>query len=206
MSEAWDRLSDEGLLERMRNGDESAFLQLYQRHRDPTFRFAYRMLGSPEQAEDVTHDCFLSLIRNPHHFDPRRGSLRNYLYGAARNLAHKCLRRSGNEVGDQEYSSAAPVNGNEQPLGHLLAQELSGKVRQALTRIPPLQREVVVLSEYEEQNLEDIASIVGVPIGTVKSRLFRGRECLRKELAPYLNGAGGRQIAKSGQKEKSDHE
>ena len=198
--------SDEDLFERMRKGDESAFLQLYQRHRDPTFRFAYRMLGSAEQAEDVTHDCFLSLIRNPHHFDPRRGSLRNYLYGAARNLSHKRLRRPGNGLADQEYSSAAPGNGKEEPLGHLLAEELSSKVRQALTRIPPLQREIVVLSEYEEQSLEDIASILGVPIGTVKSRLFRGRECLRRELAPYLNGAGGGQIAKSGQKEKSDHE
>jgi len=61
----------------------------------------------------------------------------------------------------------------------------------------PLQREVVVLFEYEEQSLVEIAAIVGADVGTVKSRLHRGRECLRRELAPYLNGGAGKRREKS---------
>jgi RNA polymerase sigma-70 factor (ECF subfamily) len=200
MPDAWDRDSDASLMERTRSGDEAALLQLYQRHRDPTFHFAYRMLGSAEQAEDVTHDCFLSLIRSPGRFDPRRGSLRAYLYAAARNLVLKRFRRSLNEVAGENLGEKAHAAVPEEPLRHLLAEELSGEVRKALAQMSPLQREVIVLFEYEEQSLAEIASIVGTDVGTVKSRLHRGRECLRRELAPYLNGAGGKR------REKSDHE
>ncbi len=194
---ALDPNSDDSLMERPRRGDEEAFLLLYQRHRDPTFRFAYRMLGSAEQAEDITQDCFLSLMRNPGRFNPRLGSLRTYLYAAARNLAFKRFRRSEIEItgGESEGMLAARVS--EEPLREILAAELSCAVRKALDQISPLQREVVVLFEYEEQSLAEIASIVGADVGTVKSRLYRGRECLRRELAPYLNGNQGRQREKS---------
>ena len=194
---ALDPNSDDSLMERTRKGDEEAFLLLYLRHRDPTFRFAYRMLGSAEQAEDITQDCFLSLMRHPGRFNPSRGSLRTYLYAAARNLAFKRFRKSEVEItgGEPERMVAASVP--EAPLREMLAAELSGAVRKALDQISPLQREVVVLFEYEEQSLAEIASIVGVDVGTVKSRLYRGRECLRRELAPYLNGNQGRQREKS---------
>jgi RNA polymerase sigma-70 factor (ECF subfamily) len=194
---ALDPNSDESLMQRTHKGDEEAFTRLYHRHRDPTFRFAYRMLGSAEQAEDITQDCFLSLMRNPGRFNPRRGSLRTYLYAAARNLALKRFRRSEVEItgGISEGIIASSVP--EEPLREILAMELSGAVRKALDQISPLQREVVVLFEYEEQSLAEIASIVGADVGTVKSRLYRGRECLRKELAPYLNGNQGRQREES---------
>jgi DNA-directed RNA polymerase sigma subunit (sigma70/sigma32) len=77
---ALDHASDEAVLKRTLRGDETAFQELYLRHLDTIFRFAYRMLGSPEHAEDIAHDCFLGLIRNPGRFDPRRGTLRTYLY------------------------------------------------------------------------------------------------------------------------------
>ena len=67
-------MTDERLLGKASRGDEAAFLELYKRHRDPVFRFAYRMLGSMELAEDVAHDCFLSLLKKPEGFDPRRGA------------------------------------------------------------------------------------------------------------------------------------
>jgi len=199
MGNALDNHSDGKLLARMRAGDEEAFLQLYQRHRVPMFRFAFRMLGTTDQAEDVTHDCFLSLIRDSNGFDPDRGSLRTYLYAAVRNLALKRFRHLENEVGGKMLEEKAACGLTEEPLRHLLAEELSGEVRQAISRMSPLQREVVLLFEYEEQSLIEIASIVGADVGTVKSRLFRGRESLRRELAPYLNGGGKR-------RENSGHE
>ena len=79
------------MLERASAGDQSAFLELYERHRQAIFRFAYRLLGSVEMAEDITHDCFLGVIRKPENFDPSRASLRTYMYAAARNLAMKQL-------------------------------------------------------------------------------------------------------------------
>jgi RNA polymerase sigma-70 factor (ECF subfamily) len=194
---ALDPNSDECLMEQAQKGEEEAFLRLYQRYRDPTFRFAYRILGSAEQAEDITQDCFLSLIKNPGSFKAHRGSLRTYLYAAARNLAFKRFRRSEVEVSGGESEGMIVGSGRDEPLREILAAELSGAVRKALDQISPLQREVVVLFEYEEQSLAEIAAIVGADVGTVKSRLYRGRECLRRELAPYLNGNQARQREKS---------
>ena len=70
-----ERISDELLFERAKGGDQAAFVELYERHRNAVFRFAYRILGSAEAAEDVTHDCFLSLIRRPEGFEPDRKSV-----------------------------------------------------------------------------------------------------------------------------------
>ena len=178
--------TDESLLERMSRGDETAFLLLYQRHRDTTFRFAYRMLGSVELAEDVTHDCFLSLIRRPERFDSSRASLRTYLYSAVRNLVLKRFRKTGNETSVEHLPEAFAPSDSGGPLRRLLDEELALEVQRAISALPPLQREALVLFEYEQQTLAEIAEIAGADVGTVKSRLHRARARLRKELAPYF--------------------
>jgi len=180
-------MSDELLLERAKGGDQAAFVELYERHRDAVFSFAYRLLGSVETAEDVTHDCFLSLIRRPDGFAPSRASLRTYLYGAARNLALKHFRNAGREGGLDELMVEPPVPAKEQPLNRVLNEELSQKVKEAVTSLPPLQREALVLFQYEGLTLSEIAEIVGSDVGTVKARLHRARERLRSVLRPYLN-------------------
>jgi len=180
-------MTDEKLLHKASRGDEAAFLILYERHRAPVFRFAYRLLGSTELAEDVTHDCFLSLIKRPASFDPQRAALRTYLYAAARNLAGKHFRQhASNTVPIDELLDELRVPENEEPLRQLLNEELSAEVRKAVMSLPPLQREAVVLFEYEELSLAEIALIVGADIGTVKSRLSRAREGLRRSLLPYF--------------------
>ncbi|HEY0080799.1 MAG TPA: RNA polymerase sigma factor [Pyrinomonadaceae bacterium] len=183
-------MTDEKLLQRASRGDESAFLSLYERHRAPVFRFAYRMLGSVELAEDVTQDCFLGLIKNPNGFDPARAALRTYLYAAARNLACKHFRHPASDAARslkvEDLSEDLRTEAREEPLGLLLDAELSFEVSKAVGRLPPLQREAIVLFEYEELSLQEIAAIVGADTGTVKSRLFRARAALRKSLAPYL--------------------
>ncbi|MBZ5496208.1 MAG: RNA polymerase sigma factor [Acidobacteriia bacterium] len=191
-----DEHSDKILLDRMSCGEENAFPELYHRHKDAIFRFAFRLLGSLEQAEDVTHDCFLSLINHPARFDARKASLRTYLYAAARNLACARLRRSRYEtcLSLNETGIAAV---SDEPLLHVLGEEIAGEVRKAISKMSPLQREVVVLFEYEEQSLEEIAAILKTHAGTIKSRLHRGREWLRRELAPYFNGGAGRRRGKS---------
>ncbi len=181
-----DRKTDELLLERAGSGDQAAFLVLYERYRNPIFGFAYRLLGSIEAAEDVTHDCFLSLIRKPGNYDPQRAGLRTYLYSAARNLAMKYFRSQGREVALDDFSEY-PAARREGPLRRLLDEELVNKVREAVADLPPLQREALVLFEYEGLALVEIAEIVGTDVGAVKSRLHRARGRLRNTLAPYLN-------------------
>lgn len=179
--------TDELLLERAGDGDQAAFLELYERHRKPIFRFAYRLLGSIEIAEDVTHDCFLSLIRRPESFRPGRASLRTYLFSAARNLALKHFRRQGKEATLDELVEEPQGPVRDQPLRRLLAEEVATRVREAVSNLPPLQREAIVLFEYEGLPLSEIAEIVGTDIGAVKARLYRGRERLKTVLSPYLN-------------------
>ena len=182
-----ERTKDELLLERAGAGDQAAFLLLYERYRGPIFRFAYRLVGSVEVAEDITHDCFLSLIRKSGNFDPARASLRTYLYAAARNLAMKYFRDSGRETAIDDLSEAPAAPKREEPLEQVLDAELVAKVKAAVSDLPPLQREALVLFEYEGLPMNEIAGIVGCDVGAVKGRLHRARERLRNSLAPYLN-------------------
>lgn len=181
-----ETIPDELLLKRAGKGDKAAFLALYERHRQPVFRFAYRLLGSPELAEDISHDCFLSLIRKPENFRPERGSLRTYLYAAARNLALKHFRGSAREASLEDLQEEAET-GTAQPLSRLLDKELAILVRDAVMALPPLQREALVLFEYEGLSLSEIAQITESDVGAIKGRLFRAREGLRTTLRPYLD-------------------
>ncbi len=181
-----ERTTDELLLAGAGAGDPAAFIRLYERHRAAIFRFAYRLSGSVDAAEDITHDCFLGLIKKPKNFVPDRASLRTYLFSAARNLWLKQLRDSGRELALDEWPEEQFVDGGKEPLGRLLDEELSMKVQEAVVSLPPLQREALVLFEYEGLALNEIASMVGTDVGAVKSRLHRARQRLRNALGPYL--------------------
>ena len=179
-----DTVTDERLLEQAAHGGTAAFQILYERYRDPIFRFAYRLLGSVEAAEDVTHDCFLSLIKEPGRFDSSRASLRTYIYAAARNLAAKRYNSFARETGieglDEEPSD------RHEPMAQVLDHEMAEVVQRAIASLPPLQREALVLFEYDELSLAEIAAIVGANANTVKARLFRAREKLRTGLDRYF--------------------
>ena len=179
-----DTTTDERLLEKAAHGETAAFQILYERYRDPIFRFAYRLLGSVEAAEDVTHDCFLSLIKEPGRFDSSRASLRTYIYAAARNLAAKRYNSFARETGIERLDED-PSDGRE-PMAQVLDNELAEVVQRAIASLPPLQREALVLFEYDELSLAEIAAIVGADANTVKARLFRAREKLRAGLDRYF--------------------
>jgi len=178
-------MTEAELVRRAQGGDAAAFLLLYERYRKGIFSFAHRLLGSLTAAEDVTHDCFASVIGNFQRFNPDRASLKTYLYAVARNLARKHLRDPDNEASEEiPEDLATPVG----PLDQLLDRELCDAVRSAIERLPPLQREVLVLCEYEDLPLAEIATIVEADLGSVKARLHRARTNLRRILAPYLDG------------------
>jgi RNA polymerase sigma-70 factor (ECF subfamily) len=181
-----NQVTDERLLAEAANGDGNAFQILYERYRDPIFRFAYRLLGSAEAAEDIAHDCFLSLIKEPGRFDPARASLRTYIYAAARNQAAKRYHSSGRETGMDELADEPQVAERHSPIAHVLENELASEVEEAIASLPPLQREALVLFEYEDLSLAEVAAIVGADSNTVKARLFRAREKMRNRLDRYF--------------------
>lgn len=183
--------TDEDLLRRARAGEEDAFLSIYMRHRVAMYRFACRLLRSEAAAEDVTHDCFLSLFKNPERFDPTRGtSLRTYLFAAVHHLAMKHFRRAGQEtLMDEATTTTAEeprTSEADAPLSRLIEAELSATVRAAVETLPALQREVLILFEFEELSLAEIALVLDAEVNTVKSRLARARAGLRRTLAPHL--------------------
>jgi RNA polymerase sigma-70 factor (ECF subfamily) len=175
------------LLQLAADGDQAAFLELYERYRTPVFRFAYRLLGSVETAEDVTHDCFLSLIRRSENFQPDRASLKTYLFAAARNLTMKHFRAKGREGSLEELTEEPSVQASDEPLEKVLDEELATLVRDAVLSLPALQREALVLFEFEDLSLSEIADITDSDVGAVKARLHRARQGLKSILGPYLN-------------------
>jgi RNA polymerase sigma-70 factor (ECF subfamily) len=178
-------MNDAELVHRARKGEEAAFLLLYERYSKGIYKYAVRLLGSHVAAEDVTHDCFVSMIANLDRYDPARASLRTYLYAAAHNLARRHLRDPDNDA-----SAEIPMELSAQtdPLGLLLGKERCDVVNSAVGRLPTRQREVLVLAVYEELPVAEVAVIVGDELGSVKARLHRARANLKRTLAPYLNG------------------
>jgi RNA polymerase sigma-70 factor (ECF subfamily) len=171
---------DSMLLKEARRGDERSFDSLYQRHGRSLFRFAWRLTGSTAAAEDVVQECWVAILQHDRYREDR-GSVRGYLFGIARNLAfgrlHICDRESDEPVEGETDSG---------PFEDVLAAERSEAVARAVAALAPLQREALILFEYEDLSLEEIAQATGVDIGAVKARLHRARETLRRRLAPLM--------------------
>jgi RNA polymerase sigma-70 factor (ECF subfamily) len=156
---------------------EREFRAAFHDHKEAVYRFAWRMTNSPTAAEDIAQEVFLCILRQPLNFDGARGRLRPYLLGIARNLALKKWRddHRWQPLEDDDFG-AAPVD--------VTSGEVARAVAAAVQALVPLQREALVLAEYEGLSLEEIARMVDADTGTVKSRLHRARENLRRMLAP----------------------
>ena len=183
--------TDEDLLIRIHSGDEQAFVSLYRRHQAAIFRFALHMTGSEAQAEDVTQEVFLALLREGCGFDPARGTLSGYLYGIARKQVLRQVERGRLDVAldaRQDEMALAEVAVDDDPLVDLARREGLDALRRAVLALPRRYREVVVLCDLEEVDYADAAEILGCPIGTVRSRLHRARALLLDKLKQDRNG------------------
>jgi RNA polymerase sigma-70 factor (ECF subfamily) len=178
---------DDVLLRRAAKGDEQSFTLLYRRHQAPLYRFALRMTGNAWGAEEVVQDVFMTLMREPKKYDAGRGPVGAYLFGIARNRVMKHLERLPREVsleahnGNGIRASDTAVNGFT-PVHWAEQQERSERVRAAVLELPAEFREAVVLCELEELSYEEAAQLSGCPIGTIRSRLHRGRALLMAKL------------------------
>jgi RNA polymerase sigma-70 factor, ECF subfamily len=161
---------------------EPEFEAAFRQHKDAVYRFAWRLTSSAAIAEDITQDVFLILLRQPARFDRARGELRSFLFGVTRNLVLKKWREDGRTDVLDEETSVEPID--------FSTHETAQIVGEAVSSLTPLQREVLILAEYEGLSIEEIAQVVQSQVGPVKARLHRARENLRRQLTPLtqMNG------------------
>jgi len=180
---------DDVLLRRAAKGDQESFTLLYRRHQAALYRFALRMTGNSWAAEEVVQDVFMTLMREPKKYDVARGPVGAYLFGITRNRVMKHLERLPRELwleepnknGNGARANEAAVN-RFTPVHWAEQQERSERVRAAVSELPAEFREAVVLCELEELSYEEAAHLSGCPIGTIRSRLHRGRALLLAKL------------------------
>jgi RNA polymerase sigma-70 factor, ECF subfamily len=178
---------DDVLLRRAAKGEEEAFTLLYRRHQAAMYRFALRMTGSAWAAEEIVQDVFMTLMRAPKKYDSSRGTLGGYLYGIARNRVMKHLERLPREVPlDQKNEDGSGegivLQDAATPATWAETRERMSQVRAAVLELPAEFREAVVLCELEELSYEEAAQAAGCPVGTIRSRLHRGRALLLAKL------------------------
>ena len=174
--------SDETLLRRSATGDEQAFLALYRRRQAGIYRFALQMSGSASIAEEVTQEVFLSVIRDGHRFDEGKGAANAFLMGIARNHVLKALERNRAYIGMEDDGSELAQVAEADILLNLTRAEVLENLRKAVLELPAVYREAIVLCDLEEMPYAQAAEALNVPIGTVRSRIARGRALLANKL------------------------
>jgi RNA polymerase sigma-70 factor (ECF subfamily) len=156
---------------------EAEFAAIFSEHKDSVYRFAWRMTGSASAAEDVAQDCFVALLRSPERYDAGRAPMRAFLIGMARNIIlHRWRAESRFDPLDDDAFLAEPLDPGRWEAAELVAQ--------AVQALPLLQREALILAEYEEMTIAEVARAVDAEVTAVKARLHRARENLRRMLAP----------------------
>jgi len=181
------RERDDVLLRRSANGDEEAFTLLYRRHQAPIYRFALRMTGNTWAAEEIVQDVFMTLVREPKKYDAERGALGAFLYGVARNRIMKHQERLPREVPllnpeDDGFAGYAQAIDSATPAHWAELRERRDHVRAAVLELPADFREAVALCLLEEMSYEEAAESLQCPVGTIRSRLHRGRALLLAKL------------------------
>jgi len=180
--------SDEALAADMANGDAAALRVLYDRYEGPAFRFLLRLTGDREAAKDLMQETFTRVWTMARMFDPERGRFKSWLFTIALNITRNersKKRYSAIHVG-QEVVETMPAGG-EAPDAALLQAETRRRVSEAMGKLPPLLREVVVMKIHQQLKFTEIAEVTRTPEGTLKARFHRAVEELRRHL-----GTGGR--------------
>ncbi len=181
---------DETLVAQARRGDTAAFDDLVIRYQDRVFNMSFRMLGNREDALDVSQEVFITVFKNLERFQ-ERSRFGTWLYRITVNKCRDELRRRGSvkhtrpaslDAGDKEPSAGVAAG----PVAQASARELEALLEQAIAALPVDLREVMLLRDTQDLSYEEIAGIVDVPVGTVRSRLNRARALLKERLAPTL--------------------
>jgi RNA polymerase sigma-70 factor (ECF subfamily) len=180
-----ERLGDEELMLLVERKDSDAFAVVYDRHGGPAYSLAYRIVGDRGTAEDVTQEAFLSVWRSGARYDRARGSVRTWLLGIVRNRAIDLLRREVAQPPKLRIAEDATPEGAapERTDSEALRREAAREVHSALRVLPADQMRVIELAYFGGLTHSEIAGILSMPLGTVKSRMRLGMEKIRSRLA-----------------------
>ncbi|HID95834.1 MAG TPA: RNA polymerase sigma factor [Candidatus Latescibacteria bacterium] len=186
-------ISDEGLVERVKRGDARAFEILIDRHKRMVFNVAYRILGNRDDAEDAAQESFVRCYKSISSF--RGGSkFTTWLYSIVSNV---CLSEVGKSRWRQEFvelnQQAEAVfpelsEGTEPPEDIAIREDFREKVRELVRSLPPQYRAVITLYHFKGFTYKELSEILDLPVGTIKTHLYRARELLRKAVLERFEG------------------
>lgn len=169
---------DRSLLERIRRGDTAAAGELFERHSPALLRFSDRLLGDRTAAEEVTQEVFVKVITRAHQYDGR-AEVASWLFAIAANACRDRRRKERRAAVIPLEAVAEPAHKGEGIESRLLSRERKAAVRQALSELSEEQREALVLARYHGLPYSEIASVLGISVGAVKTRIFRAVETLK---------------------------
>jgi len=181
-------IGDAECVRRVQEGDTNSFEILVRRHEKEVFNLIYRLLGNYDEALEIAQEVFLSAFKSIHQF---RGeaNFSTWLYRIG--LNHASTRRKSLHSSQQRY---VPLDGTEviadgalDPVKNVEHKEIQQRVQQALNSLDPEDARIILLRDLQDAPYEDVAEILDIPVGTVKSRLHRARQALRITLAPYFH-------------------
>ena len=197
------RFEEAAIVAELKAGSEEAYAWLIGEFQQPVYGLVYRIVNDPADAADTTQDVFLKVFRGMKHFHGE-SSLKTWIYRIAlheaanrrrwwfRHKAHEMsieLADSDGVVGEG-WMQAALTDHADSPFDNAVHHEVQRRVEAELMKVPEPYRTTLILRDLEEMSYEEIADVLEISLGTVKSRLTRGREALRQRLAPYVREAG----------------
>ena len=176
-------VTDFDLLTQVARRDQNALMALYQQYGNLVYSLALRVLRQPLLAEEVTQDVFLKLWRQPDRWDPTLGQFSSWLLTITRNAAIDRLRREGRQASAPSWEEVGETEASAREVHGFAAQQaawVDGQVlRKLLSRLPPEQRQLIELAFYEGYTHSELAELLNLPLGTVKTRVRNGMQKLR---------------------------
>lgn len=178
-----------------RNGDRQAFEELVEMYKDKIYHLGYRMLSNSMEAEDVTQDTFLRVYMNLDRYDENQ-KFSTWIYRIGTNLCIDRLRKrkptysldAEMPEGDGTDWYSLLKSDQDTPEEEIVLSETQDQIRSAIETLPEKYKSVVILRYLHDMSLQEIGDVLGMPVTTVKTRVHRGREFLRKKLEPEFGG------------------
>lgn len=178
--------SDHALIETFQQGDEFAFVALYNRYKGPVYAFCAKMLTDRVQAQDVMQETFIRVYENRQRL-LKTSSFKSWLFTIARNQCLNTIKKNSRQISMTTESEEAQYVSSRTPFNRLLKAEQIEIVNRFLQELSPEYREVLVLREYQNLSYEEIAAVTRNTISSVKSRLFKARRKLGEFLKPWMD-------------------
>ena len=197
------RAEESAIVAELKAGSEDAYAWLIAEFHQPIYSLVYRMVTDPADAADTTQEVFVKVFRGMKHFHSEC-TLKTWIYRIALHEASNCrrwwFRHKARETPMEPFGMAngngvcglrdSLVDGSASPFDCVVHEEVRARVEQELRQVPEPYRTTVILRDLEEMSYEEIAEVMQVTLGTVKSRLTRGRDALRQRLAAYIREVG----------------